>query len=128
MSRTTCPHLQQALTNPLTVKLAGLMTHTITLKLVSAAQSEGCTDGLGGGGGDEGAGEGVMSTSDSVMLVTVVTGSAVVVGISVDTELGTTNDTVDELRVTDDTGIEVNDVELSSKEEGGKVSGWINGR
>ena len=89
-------------------------------RLVSAAQSEGCTDGLGGGGGDDGAGEGVMSTSDSVMLVTVVTGGAVVVGISVETELGTTNDTVDELRVTDDTGVGVNDVEPSSKEEGGR--------
>ena len=89
-------------------------------KSVSAAQSEGCTDGLGGGGGEDGAGEGVMSTSDSVMLVTVVTGGAVVVGISVETELGTTNGTVDELRVTDDTGVGVNDVELSSMEEGGR--------
>jgi hypothetical protein len=44
----------------------------------------------------------------------------VVVGISVETELGTTNDTVEELRVTDDTGVGVNDVELSSKEEGGR--------
>jgi hypothetical protein len=42
-------------------------------KLVSAAQSEGCADGLGGGGGEDKAGEGVMSTSDSVMLVTVET-------------------------------------------------------
>ena len=47
----------------------------------------------------------LTSAFNYVMLVTVVTGGAVVVGISVDTELGTINDTVDELRVTDDTGV-----------------------